>query len=62
MNKDTKIIWKNIDELIPYEHNAKEHDETQVKNIAKSIEKYGWQNPVLIDKDNIKFIFPHIKI
>jgi len=53
MNKDTKIIWKSIDELIPYEHNAKEHDETQIKNLAKSIEKYGWQNPVLIDKDNV---------
>jgi hypothetical protein len=53
MNKDTKLIWKNIDALKPYEHNAKEHDEVQVKNIAKSIEKYGWQNPVLIDKDNV---------
>lgn len=53
MNKDTKIIWKNIDELKPYEHNAKEHNETQVKNLATSIEKYGWQNPVLIDKDNV---------
>ena len=53
MNKDTKLIWKNIDDLKPYEHNAKEHDEVQVKNIAKSIEKYGWQNPILIDKDNV---------
>lgn len=53
MNKNTKIIWKQIDELKPYEHNAKEHDETQVKNIAHSIEKYGWQNPILIDKNNI---------
>ena len=53
MNKDTKIIWKQIDELIPYEHNAKEHDETQVKNLATSIEKYGWQNPILINKDNV---------
>ena len=53
MNKDTKLIWKNINDLKPYEHNAKEHDETQIKNIAKSIEKYGWQNPVLIDKDNV---------
>ena len=53
MNKDTKIIWKNIDDLKPYEHNAKDHDETQIKNLATSIEKYGWQNPVLIDKDNV---------
>ena len=32
MNKDTKIIWKSIDELIPYEHNAKEHNKTQVND------------------------------
>ena len=53
MNKNTKIIWKPIDELIPYEHNAKEHNETQIKNLATSLEKYGWQNPILIDKDNV---------
>jgi hypothetical protein len=53
MDKNTKIVWLPVEDLIPYEHNAKEHDEVQVKNIAKSIEKYGWQNPVLIDKDNV---------
>ena len=53
MNKNTKIIWKAIDELIPYEHNAKEHNETQIKNLATSLNKYGWQNPVLIDKENV---------
>ena len=53
MNKNTKIIWKAIDELIPYEHNAKEHNETQIKNLATSLNKYGWQNPVLIDNDNV---------
>lgn len=31
MNKNTKIIWKAIEDLIPYEHNAKEHNETQIK-------------------------------
>ncbi len=53
MNKNTKIIWKAIDELIPYEHNAKEHTEKQLKNLATSLKKYGWQNPVLIDKGNV---------
>lgn len=53
MNKDTKLIWKPIDDLKPYEHNAKERNEAQIKNIATSIEKYGWQNPILIDKDNV---------
>ena len=45
MNKDTKIVWKPIDDLIPYEHNAKEHNETQIKNLDTSLQKYGWQNP-----------------
>lgn len=53
MDKKTKIIWKPIDELIPYEHNAKEHNITQVENIAKSIQKYGWQSPILIDRNNV---------
>ena len=33
MTKDTQIVWRPIDELIPYEHNAKEHTEKQIKNI-----------------------------
>lgn len=52
MDKKTKIIWKPINELEPYLHNAKEHNETQISNIAKSIKKYGWQNPVLVSSKN----------
>ena len=53
MNKSTKIEWKNINDLIPYEHNAKQHSKTQIKNLKKSFEKYGWQNPILIDENNV---------
>lgn len=53
MNKDTKIIWKPIDELIPYEHNAKEHTEKQLANLEESFRRYGWQQPCLITNDNI---------
>lgn len=61
MDKNTKIVWKSIDELIPYEHNAKEHTETQIDNIAKSLEKNGWQNVILIDKDNV-IIYGHGRV
>lgn len=37
MDKKTKIVWKPIDDLIPYEHNAKEHNIMQIENIAKSM-------------------------
>ena len=53
MNKSTKIEWKPIDELIPYEHNAKKHTKTQIANLKTSFEKFGWQNPVLIDENNV---------
>lgn len=58
MNKNTKIVWKNIDDLIPYEHNAKEHTETQINNLAKSFEQNGWQNIVLIDENDV-IIYGH---
>lgn len=48
-----EIIWLPIDELIPYEHNAKEHTETQIENLAKSFEKYGWVAPCIITRDNV---------
>ena len=42
----------SLDSLIPYERNAKVHDETQVANVAKSIEEFGMVQPIVIDGDN----------
>ena len=40
------------EKLIPYARNAKKHDAAQVSNLAGSIREFGFNNPVLIDKDN----------
>lgn len=40
-----------IDKLIPYENNARTHSPEQIEKIAKSIEQFGFINPVLIDGD-----------
>lgn len=47
------ITERKLAELIPYERNAKQHDETQIANVAKSIEKYGFVQPIVIDKNNV---------
>lgn len=47
------IVYKAPGELIPYANNAKEHDDTQVKNLALSLDKYGWKQPVVIDRNNV---------
>ena len=39
-------------DLIPYARNARTHSETQVAQIAGSIQEFGFCNPVLIDAEN----------
>jgi hypothetical protein len=38
--------------LRPYSGNARTHSPKQVKQIARSIERFGFNNPVLIDDDD----------
>ena len=48
--------WRDPKDLIPYEKNAKQHDKKQVKNIATSIRRFGWQQEAVITKDNVLVI------
>lgn len=41
-----------IEKLKPYENNARTHSEEQIEKIAKSIEEFGFINPILVDSDN----------
>ena len=47
-----KIEQIPTEKLIPYARNAKKHDVAQVSKLAGSIREFGFNNPVLIDKDN----------
>jgi ParB-like chromosome segregation protein Spo0J len=37
--------------LKPYPRNARTHSRRQLKQIVKSIERFGFTNPVLVDDD-----------
>ena len=41
-----------IEEIKPYEKNAKRHPESQVNSIVKSIEQFGFKQPIVLDKNN----------
>ena len=41
-----------IDDLKPYEKNAKTHPKKQVDLLAENITRFGFTTPVLVDKDN----------
>lgn len=50
--KAEKIEHLGIESLIPYARNARTHSDEQIAQIAGSIKEFGFNNPVLIDKDN----------
>ena len=50
------IEWKDIASVKPYARNAKKHDETQIANVAESIKQFGWQQPIVCDKDGVIII------
>ena len=49
----SKKTW-TIDTIVPYEQNAKIHNEKQVDKIAKSIEEFGWVgNPIVVNEKGV---------
>ena len=46
------IEYRQVEALIPYARNAKQHSEAQVAQIAASIREFGWGAPILVDGQN----------
>lgn len=51
MNKE-QIVYKKVSDLKLNPKNPQKNDEA-VDVVAKSIEKYGFKNPLIIDADNV---------
>ena len=47
-----QILQQRLQNLKPYEHNARRHSDKQIGLIADSIRTFGFNNPILVDKDN----------
>jgi hypothetical protein len=45
----TKIELWSAEKLIPYNRNARTHSDEQIEQIARSIQKFGFTNPILVD-------------
>lgn len=48
--------WRDPKTLIPYEKNAKIHDEKQIKNLVTSLKRFGWQQDCVVTSDNVLVI------
>ena len=51
-----QVTSMKLMEVRPYEKNAKKHPDDQVEHIANSIREFGWQQPLVVDKDNVLVI------
>lgn len=51
MGKVTEIREVNIENLKPYERNAKQHSADQVQKLCASIREFGFISPCLIDSE-----------
>lgn len=52
-NRKLKIEYIPINDLRPYENNAKIHTQEQIEQIKQSIQEFGMNDPIAIWKDNI---------
>lgn len=51
-----KIDEINVNDIKPYEKNAKKHPDEQIERISNSIKAFGFKQPLVIDKDNVLVI------
>lgn len=45
------VELRPIADLVPYDRNARTHSKQQIAQIARSIERFGFTNPVLVDDE-----------
>lgn len=48
-----KIENIKVEDLIPYEKNARTHPPKQIDILAKNIERFGFTTPILINNENV---------
>ena len=53
MTEKMDIQWRDIGSIKPYERNAKKHPEEQVQHIANGLKRFGWKQPLVVDKGGI---------
>lgn len=49
---ELKIVYKKIEEILPYENNPRNNDEA-VDAVAESIQEFGFKIPIVISGDNV---------
>jgi ParB-like chromosome segregation protein Spo0J len=55
-----KIEIRPLDQIQPYEKNARKIPQRAIDKVAASLEEYGWQQPIVVDKHGV-IIVGHVR-
>lgn len=50
--KGLEVVYKSLDDITPYENNPRDN-ELAIEKVKKSIKEFGFNVPILIDKNDI---------
>jgi len=53
MNLSGTLEAWDIKKLVPYEQNARNHPQSQIDKLAKSISQNGWDQPIVVDDQGV---------
>jgi site-specific DNA-methyltransferase (adenine-specific) len=56
-----KVEWVGIEKLKPYWRNPRRRSEDSIRKIADSIAAFGWQQPIVVDKEFV-VIIGHLRV
>ena len=48
-----KIQIRTIDSIVPYAKNPRKHSKASVDKIARSIQEFGWKQPIVVDTEGV---------
>jgi hypothetical protein len=47
------VVWRPIGDVRPYPGNPRKISEFAIDKVAASIKEFGWQQPIVVDTDNV---------
>src|SRR5580658_302300 len=54
------IEIRSLSEILPYEKNARKIPQRAVDKVAASLQEYGWQQPIVVDKHGV-IVVGHVR-
>ena len=48
-----EVYNERTEAIIPYGNNTKKHDKKQIANVAESIKRFGFVQPIVVDANNV---------